>query len=133
MKNFSNDAYPNILLQGNIPRLLGGGDLKAFRAIPAVNGEVFSYNSNTEIFRRSTVSLLFWGEKFPPMPKMVRPVDERGRVVLPKDLLDNWKCREVALHPNAFAALVTPKGADLKKVIRSVEILLEDLKNQAEV
>jgi hypothetical protein len=67
------------------------------------------------------------------MPKMVRPVDGKGRVVLPKDLLENWKCREVALHPNAFVALVTPEGADLKKIIRSVEILLEDLKNQAEV
>ena len=67
------------------------------------------------------------------MPKMVRPVDGKGRVVLPKDLLENWKCRKVALHPNAFVALVTPEGADLKKIIRSVEILLEDLKNQAEV
>jgi DNA-binding transcriptional regulator/RsmH inhibitor MraZ len=67
------------------------------------------------------------------MPKILRPVDSKGRIVLPKDLLENWNCKEVVLHPNAFATLVTPKGADLKKVIRSIEILLEDIKNQAEV
>jgi bifunctional DNA-binding transcriptional regulator/antitoxin component of YhaV-PrlF toxin-antitoxin module len=64
---------------------------------------------------------------------MIRPVDGKGRVVLPKDLLENWKCKEVELRPDAFVALVSPRGADPRKVIRSIEILLEDIKNQAEV
>jgi hypothetical protein len=92
------------------------------------------------------------GEKFPlrlmrvvrPVDRVVRPVDGRGRVVLPGDLLEGWRClgvlgrggeqpRSVVLYLGAFAALVAPEGADLERVIRSAEILLEELRSQAGV
>jgi len=38
--------------------------------------------------------------------RVVRPVDGRGRVVLPRDLLKGWGCKRVALYPSTFAALV---------------------------
>jgi hypothetical protein len=74
------------------------------------------------------------GEKFPlRLMRVIRPVDGRGRVVLPRDLLEGWGCKRVALYPGAFAALVAPEGADLKRVIRSAGILLEELRSQAGV
>ena len=62
------------------------------------------------------------------MPAIERPIDERSRIVLLKDILKNWgDCAIV--RPNTYSIIVHPKSAKLGHVIRSTEILLEDLRH----
>jgi len=66
------------------------------------------------------------------IPKYERPLDDKNRVVLPRDVTNKWG-KEIVFRPNTYASIVHPKGVELEHVIRSVEILLEDLRHQLEV
>lgn len=71
------------------------------------------------------------------MSSIDRPVDSKGRVVLQHDVVQTWRASDdhlrVTMRPNAFAILLHPKFLPLKHIIRSTEILLEDLQHQREV
>lgn len=58
-----------------------------------------------------------------------KELDERNRVVLPKEVFEKWGNR-IVITPDSFSAVIYPKGTSLEHVIRSTEILLEDLKHR---
>lgn len=68
-----------------------------------------------------------------------RLVDDKGRLVLQRDTFKSWRKNKqnrrliVTVRPNAFAILVHPKSLPLEHVIRSTEILLDDLQHQQQV
>jgi len=66
------------------------------------------------------------------LPEIERELDERNRMVLPKDIFEKWG-NKILISPNSFAAVIYPKNSDLEHVIKSTEILLEDLRHRAEV
>ena len=56
-----------------------------------------------------------------------------GLTRLPKEVreLVTQHGEKLEIAPNYFAFVAYPEGVDLRKVTRSLEIILEDLKNQA--
>ncbi|MEM2618625.1 MAG: hypothetical protein QW356_03955 [Candidatus Hadarchaeales archaeon] len=66
------------------------------------------------------------------MPEIEKELDERNRLVLPKEIFDKWGNR-IVIYPNSFAAVIFPKNCDLEHVIKSTEILLADMKHKLEV
>jgi len=60
-------------------------------------------------------------------------INEKQRLAyIPKEIV-NTMGNVLKIKPNQFAMIVYPDGIDLEHVIKSVEILLEDLKHQKEV
>jgi len=66
------------------------------------------------------------------MPEIEKEVDERGRIVLPKDIFEKWGDK-ITIAPNSFSAIIYPKNTPLAHVIKSTEILLDDLRHRNEV
>ena len=66
------------------------------------------------------------------MPVIERDLDGKSRIVMPKDFTKDWGSK-ILIHPNYCAIVLRPKSASLEDVIRSVEILLDDLRHQLEI
>lgn len=66
------------------------------------------------------------------MPVVERDLDEKSRLVVPKDFTKRWGDR-ILIHPNYCAIVLRPINVDLKEAIKSVEILFEDMCHQLEV
>lgn len=60
-------------------------------------------------------------------------INEKQRLAyIPKEIV-NTMGNVLKIKPDQFAMIAYPDGIDLEHVIKSVEILLEDLKHQKEV
>jgi len=59
-------------------------------------------------------------------------IDQRGRVVIPRYITDFWKS-DVNIYRGTFSVVIAPTNIELKDVIVSTEILVEDMKHQLEM
>ena len=66
------------------------------------------------------------------MPAVERDFDKRGRVTIPQDYIKEWG-EKVVIHPNYCSAVLRPKKVSLENAIKSVEILLDDMRHQLEL
>jgi len=55
----------------------------------------------------------------------------QGHFYFPKKIRELWGT-EIKILPNAKAGAVYPKDADLKQVIRNLEVIIADLKIRSE-
>lgn len=61
-----------------------------------------------------------------------RQIDDKNRVTLPEEMLKKWE-ETVLIHPNYCAVVIRPKNVSIDDAIRSVEILLDDMRHQKEL
>jgi len=66
------------------------------------------------------------------MPAIEREFDQRGRLTIPQDYIKTWG-EKVVIHPNYCSAVIRPKKVSLEDAIKSVEILLDDMRHQLEI
>jgi DNA-binding transcriptional regulator/RsmH inhibitor MraZ len=56
-----------------------------------------------------------------------RPLDDKGRIVLPADLRERWKTGELIIRPDGEVALIYPPRINRERLLNSLEtILLEE-------
>jgi len=65
------------------------------------------------------------------MVRFRKRIYKDGLIKLPKEVKEHLG-EEVEIAPNYFAAVMYPKDADLRRVLKSLEIIAADLKNQLE-
>lgn len=56
----------------------------------------------------------------------------RGQFYFPKGIRDEWG-HELELVPNAEAGAIYPAGMQAKEVLKSLEVVIADLKHRAEI
>lgn len=66
------------------------------------------------------------------MPEYERPLDDKNRIVFPREVTDKWG-RKVIIRPNGFISLVFPKKLDREHVIESTKLLLHELQHELEI
>jgi DNA-binding transcriptional regulator/RsmH inhibitor MraZ len=57
-----------------------------------------------------------------------RPLDDKGRIVLPADLRERWKAGELIIRPNGSLALLYPPSTSGEKLLDSLEMMLLEMK-----
>ncbi|MBA7650848.1 hypothetical protein ES703_58661 [subsurface metagenome] len=58
-------------------------------------------------------------------------VNQVGQLVMPRHIRQAWGTEYVIL-PNEEAGAIYPKGADPKKVVKSLRLVIQDIENQIE-
>jgi hypothetical protein len=66
------------------------------------------------------------------MVKFETKWDKNFKIYIPKEIRKAFKTNRLVIMPNSFAAVMFPRGNQIERVIKSVEILLADLKHQLE-
>lgn len=61
-----------------------------------------------------------------------RDLDNNNRLTFPMRITKRWGGRAI-IHPATCAIIVRPKNIPLKDAIRSVEILLEEMRHELEL
>ena len=68
------------------------------------------------------------------MVKFRKRIDKANKIYIPKVVQESGfkGVLDVNLHPNATALAIYPVNADKETVIKSLEVILQDLRNEVE-